>query len=80
MLYWQTSLNDRFVEYIADAVTELQGQESTVLPALRKQLSEAEHGIINMPRRRSRYRGDGLDALASIGRYTGEVLREPARI
>ena len=31
-------MDDNFVEYIADAVMKLQGQESTVLPALRKQL------------------------------------------
>ena len=41
-------MDDSFIEYIADAVMELQGQESTVLPALRKQLAETEKGITNM--------------------------------
>ena len=41
-------MDDSFVEYIADAVMELQGRESTVLPALRKQLAETEKGITNM--------------------------------
>lgn len=41
-------MDDNFVEYIADAVMDLQGQESTILPALRKQLEEAERGIKNM--------------------------------
>ena len=41
-------MNDDFVEYITDAVMNLQGQESTVLPALHKQLGEAERGINNV--------------------------------
>ena len=41
-------MDDNFVEYITDAVMNLQGQESTILPALRKQLEEAERGINNM--------------------------------
>ena len=41
-------MNDDFVEYITDAVMNLQGQESMILPALRKQLGEAERGINNM--------------------------------
>ena len=41
-------MDDAFVEYIADLVMELQGQESSALPALRKQLEEAEKGIQNM--------------------------------
>ena len=41
-------MDDNFVEYITDAVMDLQGQESTILPALRKQLEEAERGINNM--------------------------------
>ena len=41
-------MDDAFIEYIADAVMELQGQESSVLPALRKQLEETERGITNM--------------------------------
>ena len=38
-------MDDGFIEYIADAVMDIQSQESSVLPALRKQLSEAERGI-----------------------------------
>lgn len=41
-------MDDGFVEYIADAVMELQDKESSVLPALQKQLEETEHGITNM--------------------------------
>ena len=41
-------MDDNFVEYITDAVMELQGKESSVLPALRKQLEDAERGISNM--------------------------------
>ncbi len=41
-------MDDGFIEYIADSVMELQSQESTVLPALRKQLAETERGITNM--------------------------------
>ena len=41
-------MDDSFVEYITDAVMKLQGQESTVLPALRKQLGDIERGINNM--------------------------------
>ena len=41
-------MDDGFVEYIADAVMELQSKESTVLPALRKQLEEIKRGITNM--------------------------------
>jgi len=41
-------MNDSFVEYIADAVLELQGRESSELPALRQQLAETERGIENM--------------------------------
>ena len=41
-------MDDAFIEYIADAVMKLQGQESSVLPALRKQLEETERGITNM--------------------------------
>lgn len=41
-------MNDDFVEYIADAVMELQGKESSELPALRQQLAETERGIENM--------------------------------
>ena len=41
-------MDDAFVEYIADAVMELQSQESSLLPALRKQLEETERGITNM--------------------------------
>ena len=41
-------MDDNFVAYITDAVMDLQGQESTILPALRKQLEEAERGINNM--------------------------------
>ena len=36
------------MEYIADRVMELQSQESSELPALRKQLEETEQGITNM--------------------------------
>lgn len=41
-------MDDDFAEYIADAVLDLQTKESTILPALRKQLSETEKGITNM--------------------------------
>ena len=41
-------MNDDFVEYIADAVMDLQGKESSELPALRQQLAETERGIENM--------------------------------
>lgn len=41
-------MNDDFVEYIADTVMEIQGRESSVLPALRKQQEETERGITNM--------------------------------
>lgn len=41
-------MDDGFVEYIADAVMELQEKESSILPALQKQLEETEHGITNM--------------------------------
>lgn len=41
-------MDDGFIEYIADAVMDIQSQESSVLPALRKQLSEAERGINNL--------------------------------
>lgn len=41
-------MNDDFVEYIADAVMDLQGRESSELPALRQQLAETERGIENM--------------------------------
>ena len=36
------------MEYITDAVMDLQGQESSALPALRKQLEDTERGITNM--------------------------------
>lgn len=41
-------MNDDFVEYIADRVLEIQGLESSELPALRQQLAETERGIENM--------------------------------
>ena len=41
-------MDDNFVEYIADAVMEIQAKESSVLPALRKQMEETERGITNM--------------------------------
>ena len=41
-------MNDDFVEYIADRVLEIQGMESSELPALRQQLVETERGIENM--------------------------------
>lgn len=41
-------MDDNFVEYITDAVMDLQGRESSVLPAPRKQLEDAERGITNM--------------------------------
>ena len=41
-------MDDAFVEYIADKVMDLQEKGSTVLPALRKQLTETETGINNM--------------------------------
>ena len=41
-------MDDNFVEYVADAVMDIQSRESRVLRALRKQLEEAERGITNM--------------------------------
>ena len=41
-------MDDNFVEYITDAVMDLQGRESSTLPALWKQLEDAERGITNM--------------------------------
>lgn len=41
-------MDDNFVEYIADTVMDIQNRESSVLPALRKQLEETERGITNM--------------------------------
>lgn len=41
-------MDDNFVEYVADAVMDIQSRESSVLPALRKQMEEAESGITNM--------------------------------
>ena len=41
-------MDDNFVEYIADTVMEIQTRESSVLPALRKQMEETERGITNM--------------------------------
>ncbi len=41
-------MDDHFVEYIADKVMEIQSRESSILPALRKQLEETERGITNM--------------------------------
>lgn len=41
-------MDDAFVEYVADAVMDIQRRESSVLPALRKQLEETERGITNM--------------------------------
>ena len=41
-------MDDNFVEYITDAVINLQGRESSALPALHKQLEETERGITNM--------------------------------
>ncbi len=41
-------MDDNFVAYITDVVMELQTKESTILPALRKQLEEVECGITNM--------------------------------
>lgn len=41
-------MDDNFVEYIADTVMDIQGKESSILPALRKQLEETERGITNM--------------------------------
>lgn len=41
-------MDDGFVEYIADAVMDIQSRESSILPALRKQLEDTERGITNM--------------------------------
>ena len=41
-------MDDDFVEYFVDLAQELQGKESSELPALRKQLSDTEKGIENM--------------------------------
>ncbi len=41
-------MDDNFVEYITDTVMDLQGRESSALPALHKQLEETERGITNM--------------------------------
>ena len=41
-------MDDSFVEYIIDAVMDLQGRASSALPALHKQLAETERGITNI--------------------------------
>lgn len=41
-------MDDAFVEYITDAVMELQSRESGLIVTLRKQLSDTERGIENM--------------------------------
>ena len=41
-------MDDNFVEYISDAVMDLQGRESSELPALRQRSAETERGIENM--------------------------------
>ena len=41
-------MDDNFVAYITDTVMEMQTHESSVLPALSKQLEETERGITNM--------------------------------
>lgn len=41
-------MDDDFVEYFVDLAQELQGKESSELPALRKRLSDTEKGIENM--------------------------------
>ena len=46
-------MDDNFVEYVADAVMDIQSRESSVLPALRKQLEEAESGITSSAQRYS---------------------------
>lgn len=40
--------NDELIESIADAIMELQGQESTTLPLLRKQYADTQRAIDNM--------------------------------
>lgn len=40
--------NDELIESIADAIIELQGQESTTLPLLRKQYADTQKAIDNM--------------------------------
>lgn len=40
--------NDELIESIADAITELQGQESTTLPLLRKQYADTQKAIDNI--------------------------------
>ena len=40
--------NDELIESIADAIMELQGQESTTLPLLRKQYADTQKAIDNM--------------------------------
>lgn len=41
-------MDDGFVEYVSDAVMDIHNRESSVLPALQKQLEETERGITNM--------------------------------
>lgn len=41
-------MDDSFVDALADAVIKLQSQESSLLPALRKQLHDTEKSIANM--------------------------------
>lgn len=41
-------MDDSFVEALADAVVKLQSQESSLLPALRKQLHDTEKSIANL--------------------------------
>ena len=40
--------DDELIEYIADSVVEIQGEENTILPCLKHQLEEVEKGIDNL--------------------------------
>jgi DNA invertase Pin-like site-specific DNA recombinase len=40
--------DDEMIEYIADSVIQVQGEESTLLPCLKHQLKEVEKGIDNL--------------------------------
>ena len=40
--------DDEMIEYIADSVIQVQGEESTMLPCLKHQLEEVEKGIDNL--------------------------------
>ena len=72
-------MDDNFVEYITDAVMNLQDRESSALPALRKQLEDAERGITNIINASTKQRLDELeDAKQKIElQITQEEIKHP---